>query len=170
MDRPYESLIRKIVELPAPNLLALASDAESTLALLLLLDQISRKIMRGSDAAWVYTTCDPVALHVAHHSLRQQHDKDFPPHKKLWFCLVLCHSESLRDQELAVAKTASLTHEIRSTLYNRWHSTFKEALDYAIKYYLTIDRFGRFPHRNEVLNRESTDDEKAYLETKRWNF
>jgi uncharacterized protein (DUF924 family) len=139
--------------------------------MLLLLDQIARNINRGADAKWVFTECDSTALHVAHHCLRQHFDREFPPHKKLWFYLVLSHSESMIDQELAVAKTASLLYGIRTTKYIQWHPIFKDMMDYAIKYYLTIDKFGQFPHRNEILDRGSTPEETEFLEQKRpWNF
>jgi uncharacterized protein (DUF924 family) len=161
--RPYESLIHKITELPAPGLFALASSAEKSLTLILLLDQISRNIKRGQDAEWVYTSCDPMALHVVHHCLRQGFDKELPPQKKIWYYAALFHNESPVDQELAVAKCAALASEIRGNEFKQWHPVFRTLLGYSIKFYTTIDEFGRFPHRNAILNRESTEEEKAFL-------
>ena len=120
--------------------------------------------MRGSSAEWVYTTCDPVALHVAHHCLRQDYDAPLPPHKKLWYYVALCHSESIVDQEMSLAKTARLVYELRSSQWSAWHPCFKDMLSYAIKYYTIIDKFGRFPHRNEILKRDATEEEKKFLE------
>jgi uncharacterized protein (DUF924 family) len=163
ISRPYEPLIRKIQELHATNLMALASSADKSLTLIILLDQISRNIMRGRDAEWVYTNGDPMALHVVHHCLRQGFDKELAPHQKMWYYIALGHSESPVDQELAVAKYAALACEIRGNEFKQWHPVFKTLLGYSIKYYNTIDQFGRFPHRNAVLNRESTEEELAFL-------
>jgi uncharacterized protein (DUF924 family) len=161
--RPYESLIRKIKELPAAGLLALVSSAEKSLTLILLLDQISRNIMRGQAAEWVYTSGDPMALHVVHHCLRQGWDKELAPQQKIWYYTALFHSESPVDQELSVAKCAVLASEIRGNEFKQWHPVFKTLLGYSIKFYNTIDQFGRFPHRNAILNRESTEEEKAFI-------
>lgn len=119
--------------------------------------------MRGQSAAWVYEKCDSTTLHVVHHCLRQRFDQQLPPHKRIWYYVALSHSESLSDQETSVAKTATLAVEIRTNKYKEWHPVYKRFLDYAVKYYTTIDKFGRFPHRNAILNRESTEDEKAFL-------
>lgn len=162
-SRPFESLIYKIVELSAPALLALASSPEESLTLLLLLDQFSRNIMRGKAVHWVYTTADPTALHVAHHCLRQGYDSALPPHKKFWFYLVLSHSESMLDQEMALAKAANLACDVHFGPWKAWHPAFKDILGHTIKYYTTIDKFGRFPHRNAFLERETTDEEQQFL-------
>ena len=162
--RPYHSLIYKIVELPAPSLLALASTAEGSLTLLLLLDQIARNIMRGPDSAFVYTQCDATAQHVAHHCLRLDHDKEHPPHKRFWYYLALSHSESVLDQEVALSKFAALVCEVRSGEWKASLPAYKDGLSHSIKSYTTIEKFGRFPHRNSVLNRESTEEEQKFLE------
>jgi uncharacterized protein (DUF924 family) len=161
-SRPYESLVREVAELPAPSLFALASSPEKSLTLILLLDQISRNIMRGQSAEWVYKHCDPTALHVVHHCLRQGFDQQLPVHKRIWYYSALSHNETFVDQETSLAKTATLACEVR-TKWPEWHHVYKLFLDYAIKFYTTIDKFGRFPHRNPVLNRESTEEEKVFL-------
>lgn len=161
--RPYHSLIHKIVELPAAPLFALASTAEGSLTMMILLDQISRNIMRGPDSPFVFTKCDPTAQHVAHHCLRLGHDKEHPPHKRIWYYLALFHSESPLDQELALAKFAGLVVEVRSGEWKTSVSTYKNALVHMISNFTTIEKFGRFPDRNAVLNRESTEEEKKFL-------
>ena len=162
-SRPYHSLIHKIVELPAAPLFALTSTAKESLTLMILLDQISRNIMRGPDSPFVYTKCDPTAQHVAHHCLRLGHDKEHPPHKRIWYYLALFHSESPLDQELALAKFAGLVVEVRSGEWKASVSTYKTALVYMINYFTTIEKFGRFPERNAILGRDSTEEEEKFL-------
>jgi uncharacterized protein (DUF924 family) len=145
--------------------LALASSPEESLTLILLLDQISRNILRGPAAEWVYSTCDPMALHVVHHCLRLGHDKGHPPYKQMWFYLPLAKSESIMDQEMALAKVATLACDVRTSEWKACHPNIKTMLDYSIKFYTTIDRFGRFPHRNAILKRDTTEEEKLFLGT-----
>ena len=161
--RPYHSLIHKVVELPAASLFALVSTPEESVALMILLDRISRNIMRGPDSPFVFTKCDPTAQHVAHHCLRLGHDKGHPPHKRIWYYLALSHSESPLDQELALAEFARLVVEVRSGEWKASISTYKNALVDMIKLFTTIEKFGRFPDRNAILNRESTEEEKTFL-------
>ena len=161
--RPYHSLIHKIVELPAASLFALASSAEDSLTLMILLDQIARNIMRGPDSPFVYTKCDPTAQHVAHHCLRLGHDKEHPPHKRIWYYLALFHSESVLDQELALSKFAGLIVEVRLGEWKASVPIYKEALNRSIKPFTTIEKFGRFPERNVILKRVSTEEEEKFL-------
>jgi len=120
--------------------------------------------MRGPAAEWVYNTCDPMALHVVHHCVRVGHDKEHPPYKQMWYYLTLAKSESIMDQEMALAKIATLGCEVRTNEWKECHPNIKTMLDYEIKYYTTIDQFGRFPHRNAILKRETTEEEKSFLE------
>lgn len=159
----YESLIEKIVELPATSLLALASSPEFSVTLIILLDQVSRNINRGSSADRTYTESDPAALHVAHHCLRQDFDKELPIHKKMWFYLALSHSESMADQEMSVARIATLANEMRWCNWKKWHPFFQDMLRYSLRSYATVDRFGRFPQRNAILHRDTTEEEAKFL-------
>jgi uncharacterized protein (DUF924 family) len=161
--RTYASLVEKITELPAVSLLALADTPEHSVTLILLLDQLSRNINRGTSATWAFNVSDPVALHVAHHCLRQDFDKHLPIEKKMWFYLALSHSEAMADQEMSVAKTATLANELRWCNWKKWHGFFEDMLRYAIKCYTTVDQFGRFPQRNAVLDRATTAEEAEFL-------
>lgn len=120
--------------------------------------------MRGPAAAWVYTVCDPVTQHVLHHCLRLGHDKEHPPYKRMWYYLALSHSESMLDQEMALSKSSTLACEVRSSEWKACHPVFKDALGFSIKFYTTIDKFGRFPQRNAILNRDTTEEERKFLE------
>jgi len=119
--------------------------------------------MRGPDSPFVYTKCDPTAQHVAHHCLRLGHDREHPPHKRIWYYLALFHSEAALDQELALAKLAGLVVEVRLSEWKACVPVYKEALSYSIKYFSVIEKFGRFPDRNAILNRASTEEEEKFL-------
>lgn len=151
------------MELPTPSLLALASSADDSLTLIILLDQISRNVNRGPDMAWLYNTCDPVTRHILHHCLRVGYDMEHPPHKRFWYYLVLMHSEAIADQELGLSKMSTLVCDVRSGEWRAFLPPMKQTLDITIKYYKTIDQFGRFPHRNASLNRETTEEEEKFL-------
>jgi uncharacterized protein (DUF924 family) len=146
----------------------LGSTPEKSLVIVLLLDQLSRNTMRGDSVAWVYTTCDPVSVQFAYHCIKEGHDKAHAPHKRFWYYMPLSHSESLADKELSLSKNAQLVWEIRQGEWKEYHSALKTALDHCIKFYRVIEQFGRFPHRNSVLKRETTAEEKKFLEEGGW--
>lgn len=82
----------------------------------------------------------------------------------MWYYLALGHSESIIDQEEALAKVANLVVELRSGEWKACQGGIKAMLSHCIRFYSCIDKFGRFPHRNSILGRESTEEEKVFLE------
>ena len=122
-------------------------DAEGALALLLLLDQIPRNIFRGSGHAFA---SDGLARHYAGRALAAGHDGAFEPMLRAFFYLPFEHSEEMADQRRSVELFQALGVE----LYTK----------YAIEHLQVIERFGRFPHRNRALGRESTPEEQAWLD------
>ena len=120
-----------------------AGAAESGLALLLLLDQFPRNVFRGTGHA--YAT-DPLARHFAHRFVEAGLDAQVERDLRLFCYLPFQHSEAMADQDRAVALMQALGDA-------KW----------AIHHRDIIGRFGRFPHRNAVLGRESTPDERAFL-------
>jgi uncharacterized protein (DUF924 family) len=125
---------------------------EGALALVLLLDQIPRNIFRGTPRA--YAT-DAAACSVADRALERGFDKVVPPAWRLFFYMPFHHSEDLGDQRRSVALFDSLPRnpDRRGALRR-----------YGRPYVEVIERFGRFPHRNAILGRESTPAEIAFLE------
>lgn len=121
-------------------------DANGSLALILLLDQFSRNMFRGSAEAFV---ADPKARTIADLAIRNGHDKAFDTDMRCFFYLPYEHSESLADQNRCVA----LVHQLGDPEY----------LKYAILHRLVIRRFARFPHRNAALGRHTSPAEEAYL-------
>lgn len=120
--------------------------AEGALALCLLLDQMPRNMFRGTRRA--YQT-DPVALMVADRAIERKHDEAVDPAFRRFFYLPFMHSEELREQERSVALNEALGDE--------------DSIKWARHHRDIIARFGRFPHRNAVLGRESTPEEVAFL-------
>jgi uncharacterized protein (DUF924 family) len=127
------------------------------LALILLLDQIPRAIHRGQPDAFAY---DADARKVAAQGLASGADRLLRPVERVFFYLPFEHSEELTDQERSVA----LFRELADSVPENDRETFDFFLDYAVRHHAIIARFGRFPHRNAVLGRQSTPDEVAFLE------
>jgi uncharacterized protein (DUF924 family) len=126
------------------------------LALILLLDQLPRAIRRGSPAAFAQ---DEKARAVASRGLASGADRLLRPIERVFFYLPFEHSEDPADQELSVRLFKVLASEVP----DEWRVTFDTYLDYAIRHQRIVDRFGRFPHRNAILGRESTAEEIEFL-------
>lgn len=124
---------------------------DGALALTLLLDQIPRNLFRGSPRAFA---TDPRAREVSAAAIDRGFDRVQPPVLRRFFYLPFEHSESLEDQRRSVALFRACASEPNGP----------ETLDYAERHLRIIERFGRFPHRNEVLGRISTDEERRYLQ------
>jgi uncharacterized protein (DUF924 family) len=126
------------------------------LALILALDQLPRVIHRGAPAAFAG---DEAALRVAERGLASGVDRLLQPIERVFFYLPFEHSESLADQERSV----ELFRALAASVPPQWRETFDGFLDYAVRHHDVIARFGRFPHRNQVLGRPSTAAELVFL-------
>jgi uncharacterized protein (DUF924 family) len=124
---------------------------EGALALVLLLDQIPRNIFRGTPRAYA---ADPAARAASARALEQGFDRVVPPVWRLFFYMPFHHSEDIADQRRSVALFDALPRnpDRRGSLRRYGHP-----------YIDVIERFGRFPHRNKILGRESTPDEIDFL-------
>ena len=127
------------------------------LALILLLDQLPRSIHRGTPEAFAQ---DPRARRVAEHGLESGADRLLRPIERVFFYMPFEHSEELADQDRSLALYRQLVSEVPEAQRQK----FAGFLDYAARHREIIARFGRFPHRNAILGRESTPEEKAFLE------
>jgi uncharacterized protein (DUF924 family) len=123
---------------------AWTKDAESALALVLLLDQFPRNAFRGSARAFA---TDAHARRVADVAIAAGLDALVPKTLRPFFYLPFEHSESMADQERSVALNEAIGMP-----------------EWALKHRAIIQRFGRFPHRNAVLGRETTAEEQAFLD------
>lgn len=128
----------------------------SALASVLVLDQFPRNLFRGQPRAFAY---DPLALKACRDALDKGFDLRLEPIEAVFMYMPLEHAEDPESQERCVSLFESLSG--RAPLEMKEH--FSRFTDYARRHQEVIRRFGRFPHRNEVLGRESTPEESAYL-------
>lgn len=116
------------------------------LATVIVLDQFSRNMFRGTPRAFA---TDPQALHVASEAVDLGIDVVLTPQERVFLYLPFEHAEDRATQAQSVALFEKLAEG--------------DFLDYAKRHKVIIDRFGRFPHRNAILGRTSTDEELAFL-------
>ena len=119
---------------------------EGALAVILLLDQFPRNMFRGQRETY---KADPVALMAADRAIERGFDHKVDPEFRRFFYLPFMHSESLRHQERSVALNEALGAE--------------DSIKWARHHHDIVARFGRFPHRNAILGRETTPEEEAFL-------
>lgn len=133
-----------------------AQSPRGRLALIILLDQLSRNIFRGSADAFGQ---DRRALTLCREGIELGHDRHLSPIERTFFYMPMEHAEDRDVQALSVQHFEALaegaTGKMRELLLAN--------AEYARQHRDIIERFGRFPHRNAVLGRESTADEVAYL-------
>ncbi len=120
---------------------------EHSLALIIVLDQFSRNMYRNTPAAFAW---DSYALGVANRLLEKGWDKNFSENQKQFTYMPYMHSEKIIDQE----KSVSLFRDRFEGDSNLFH---------AVEHKKLIEKFGRFPHRNSILSRQSTDEEVQFL-------
>jgi uncharacterized protein (DUF924 family) len=115
-----------------------------TLALIIILDQFPRNMFRGTDLSFA---TDYLALAHTKKAIEKNFGAELTKEQKQFLYMPLMHSENLENQMLSVE------------LFSRLH----ENNEFAIKHMEIIKRFGRFPHRNDILKRKSTDEEITFL-------
>jgi len=126
------------------------------LALVLLLDQFTRNVFRGTEKAF---TGDSQALAVVKKSISDGLDTELSIVQRSFFYMPVEHSERLQDQDLCIKLFEKLLQETPV----EGKSVVESSLNFAHKHQTIIQQFGRFPHRNELLNRVSTAEEQAFL-------
>lgn len=136
---------------------AWSAQPRSALALVILLDQFPRNLFR--ERAEAFTT-DPKARAVALAAIAAGFDHTLHPLEAVFIYLPLEHAEDLALQDRSV----ELFECLRRRAPPGYEQAFDNFLDYAHRHREVIRRFGRFPHRNAVLDRTSTADEVHYLE------
>jgi uncharacterized protein (DUF924 family) len=116
------------------------------LAMVIVLDQFSRNMFRGNARAFA---SDPIARRLSRSAIERGFDIRMTRQQRMFLYLPFEHSEDARDQQIAVQQIGHLGDE-------KWTR-------YALAHKRIIDRFGRFPHRNETLHRHSTAEEIQFL-------
>ena len=131
---------------------AWTASARGALALIILLDQFSRNMYRGSGRAFA---SDGYCLSIAKGAVARKLDLKIPEPERQFFYLPLMHSETLADQEQCLRLFLLRCPEIGH-----------QNAEHAIKHREVIRKFGRFPSRNAALGRVDSDAELAYREAK----
>lgn len=116
------------------------------LAEIIVLDQFSRNMFRDEPRAFAQ---DTLALVLAQEAIRRKLDTELEPRYRAFLYMPFMHSESAE------------IHEIALFLFDQ--PGLEDNYNFEIKHKAIIDRFGRYPHRNEILGRESTAEEKEFL-------
>ncbi len=127
-----------------------------SLALIVLLDQFSRHIHRDEPAAFAQ---DPAAQRLVTAGLERQGDRRLIPAQRAFFYMPLEHAEDIELQRLGVRCFDGLAR----TVAGHYREEYNSFLDYAQRHLAIIERFGRFPHRNRILGRDSTPEEIEFL-------
>jgi uncharacterized protein (DUF924 family) len=136
--RLYESLFEA-----APSMSF--DSAEEALAAIIVFDQFPRNMFRGQPRAFA---SDDIAATLAREAIERGFDSQVPEDWRIFFYMPLMHAENLADQEHCVALTSALPYD---------------HVKYAREHRDIIARFGRFPHRNRALGRDTTETERAFL-------
>ena len=128
------------------------ADLQACLALILLLDQFPRHMFRDTPRAFA---TDPLALATAKHALDAGHEGALLPVELAFLHLPFMHSEDLAEQRRGL--------ELRKAAPDYDGKT--DSIGHAVAHMEIVARFGRFPHRNEILGRQSTPEEQAFLDS-----
>lgn len=121
---------------------------QGALAAILLFDQFSRNMFRGLGEAF---ETDPLALSIAKDLIASGADKGMPDNHRVFVYMPFMHAETLEDQVQSVALFTELGAASN--------------IEYAIKHLEVVKKFGRFPHRNKALKRDSTKEEMIFINT-----
>ena len=125
---------------------------DSALALIIALDQFPRNMYRGTPAAFAW---DPLALTAARRAVERGHDLKLGQDRRPFAYMPFMHAEDLEAQERCVSLCDSRLKD--------------DTIKHAITHRDIIARFGRFPHRNDVLGRVTTPEEQDYLDNGGFN-
>jgi len=123
------------------------AQADGRLAEVIVLDQFSRNMHRGTALAFA---ADPIALVLAQEAIAGAHDRSLSQDQRIFLYMPFMHSESA-----LIHETAVLLFQVLGRQSN---------LDFELRHKAIIDRFGRYPHRNAALGRTSTADELRFLQ------
>ena len=133
--------------------------ASGRLALVILFDQFSRNIYRGTAQAFA---ADSLALELTLKSFKDNKDQELQLIERLFLYMPLMHAENLEVQDISIGQFHNLVEE--SKIQSPQNTAYYEyTLKYAKSHRDIIKRFGRFPHRNAGLGRRSTKEEEEFL-------
>lgn len=133
------------------------------LALVLLLDQFTRNLYRNTPEAYAG---DAPSFEIMNRAIVCALDQELHPVPRIWLYHPFHHSEEIEEQDRGIR----LLQTILSGAPEAWHPYIERSIWGWGRHRDIVARFGRFPHRNEVLGRISTDEERAFLEESQQSF
>ncbi|OJD40225.1 uncharacterized protein BKCO1_100058 [Diplodia corticola] len=143
--------------------------ADAALSLILLLDQLSRNIFR-TDQKLVYGHYDRLSRSLLRHVLATSPRADLHPKFRakpvfrMWFYMPLMHSEFLEDHRRYKALAAELLAELEARGDKEAEEYVRQSMDFGERHTSIIEKFGRYPYRNEIMGRKTTKEENEWLE------
>ena len=140
----------------ARELMAWQSTPDGALALILLLDQFTRNLYRNTPQAYAGDAC---AFEIVTWAIEQKLDIALPPVSRIWLYHPFHHSEDVEDQDRGLV----LLNELRQEALAEWLPYVERSIEGWTRHRNIVARFGRFPHRNAVLARDSTNKEHEFL-------
>jgi uncharacterized protein (DUF924 family) len=132
-------------------------DARSCLALVIVLDQFPRNMFRGDGRTHA---TDDKALEASKYAVEHALDRELPAFQRMFLYMPFMHSENVDDQRRSVELFGRLAEEPGAP----------EVTSYAVGHMEIVEQFGRFPHRNEILGRQTTPEEAEFLKTEGSSF
>lgn len=133
------------------------------LCYIILCDQISRNIFRGTPRAYSY---DSISENLALALVKNKKHFNYNYLERIFIYLPLEHAEEPSIQKISL----SMFKKLKNAAPNNLLDFYLEFYEYAIRHHRAIKQFGRFPSRNEVLQRESSEQELAFLKVEKNNF
>ena len=130
--------------------------AEGALALILLLDQFTRNLYRATPAAY---SGDALAFEIVTRTIDRGLDAALHPVPRIWLYHPFHHSEDIAEQDRGL----SLLEALRQSAPEAWHPYIARSIEGWTRHRDIVARFHRFPHRNTVLGRASTAEERDFL-------
>jgi uncharacterized protein (DUF924 family) len=144
-------------EAAAGNLDGWREEAESCLALVIVLDQFPRNMFRGDGRTHAE---DDRALVASKYAIEHTLDRELRAFQRMFLYMPFMHSENVEDQGRSVELFERLAGEAGAP----------DVVSYAVAHRDIVVRFGRFPHRNEILGRKTTPEEAVFLTTEGSSF
>jgi uncharacterized protein (DUF924 family) len=145
------------------GLRAWETTSEGCFGLILLLDQFTRNLFRGTPDAW---KGDARAFHVVNAAIATGLDKPLHPVERIWLYHPFHHSEQLENQQRGL----SLLNALRAETAPEWQPYVGQSIQGWTRHHNIVAEFGRFPHRNAILGRECTPAEAKFLAGGAENF
>ena len=140
-----------------------ADSYRGRLALIILLDQFSRHIHRGTALSFAQ---DSKAQALCIDGIGAGDDARLHAVERSFYYMPLEHAEDLQKQELSVKAYSRLVEDVPA----QYRKRFEVTLSFAKSHHYVIEKFGRFPELNDILERESTEDERTFIASGKYSF